>query len=130
MGLLRVSEQVILTFEGPQVPETVLLGMKRHAVMAYDEPLQCFKCYGFGHKSAKGPKDASLCRKCGEPGHMSRECSASALRCANCGGPHEASWGSCPKRLDLLKGLRARAVKCEVNRGIDKAIPVCPQPAG
>ena len=66
---------IILTFNNSTVPSHVLENV-RVAVRAYKQkPLQCFKCYKFGHLPSSC-KTEQICVNCSGPEHG--VCSANA----------------------------------------------------
>ena len=105
--VLKTTDQVILTLEGNSAPATVLLGLKQHALLVYRDPLQCYKCYRFGHRSALCKQEKPTCRGCGDPGHLRKDCQKE-LHCANRSGPHNATWGICPTRVAIMKNCSER----------------------
>ncbi|XP_017882797.1 uncharacterized protein LOC108626572 [Ceratina calcarata] len=50
-------------------------------------PLQCFKCWNFGHtrdKCTSGTDRSTWCFKCGEKDHVIKECTATIAKCRLC----------------------------------------------
>lgn len=106
LGAMVATDRVILTFsEGSSIPEQVCIGLNLHAVVAYYEPLQCYRCNMYGHVSKNCQLQSDACRRCSEPGHLSSTCSKPE-RCINCGGPHSSKFGSCPVRVQILERWR------------------------
>ena len=80
------SNMIILTFNSSTVPSHVVLENVRVAVRAYKQkPLQCFKCYKFGHLSSPC-KAEQICVNCSGPEHG--VCSANA-KCVDCKLAHK-----------------------------------------
>ncbi|KAF2890644.1 hypothetical protein ILUMI_15529 [Ignelater luminosus] len=50
----------------------------------YISLVQCFKCYGFGHKSDKCKESAQICGKCGHTGHDFKNCKSNDTKCIVC----------------------------------------------
>ena len=86
------SNMIILTFSSSTVPSHVLLENVRVAVRAYKQkPLQCFKCYKFGHLSI-ACKAEQICVNCSGPEHG--VCSSNA-KCVNCKLAHKSTDKCC-----------------------------------
>lgn len=103
LGAMVNTDRVLLTFaDGSSIPEQVCLGLNLHAVVAYYEPLQCYKCNVFGHVSKNCQEQSEACRRCSERGHIARDCKGNE-RCANCSGPHSSKFGACPVRIGILE---------------------------
>ena len=86
------SNMIILTFNSSTVPSHVLLENVRVAVRAYKQkPVQCFKCYKFGHLSRTCTAE-QLCVNCSGPEHG--VCSAIA-KCVNCNLAHKSTDKCC-----------------------------------
>lgn len=100
------TDRVILTFsKAVAIPEQVDIGLNTHAVVAYYEPLQCFRCNPFGHISKACPETDDRCRQCTMSGHLSTTCTRQP-KCVNCAGTHSARYGSCPARLRIIENWR------------------------
>ena len=67
--------------------------LQAHKLIHVKKPLQCFKCFKFGHIS-KNCSDSQICGNCGQGDHMFNECNFSK-KCSNCNGPH------CAKDISL-----------------------------
>ncbi len=67
-GNRRVTETVVIVFQGNEIPKRVMLGVMSYIVREYlPGPVRCFNCQSFGH----------VATRCME------QC-----RCAHCGGNH------------------------------------------
>jgi len=63
-----------------------------------NNPLQCIKCLGFGHRANTCTLETT-CKKCAEKGHNSKDCpnpSTNPKKCSNCKGDHSATFAACP----------------------------------
>ena len=87
------TKMIIFTFKTDEVPEYVFIDRERFRVRAFRErPLQCFKCFGFGH-SAKVCTKEQICAVCSLPKHEGECCSP--VLCINCEGSHSARFKNC-----------------------------------
>jgi len=69
-----------------------------------NKPLQCFRCWGYGHTSKYCHRE-ELCRKCAEH-HSSTTCSNQLIKCANCSLAHEANNVNCPKHVEQKEKIQ------------------------
>ena len=84
---LKGTTMIVFTFDSPEVPNHVIIENERIPVRPFKrKPLQCFKCFKFGHPSATCSGD-QLCPVCSAPAHGA--CSASP-NCANCRQGHSS----------------------------------------
>ena len=82
------TRMTIFTFKTDEVPEYIFIDRERFCVRTYREtPLQCFKCFSFGHSSKICIKD-QICAVCSLAKHDG-ECT-SPVCCINCKGSHIA----------------------------------------
>ncbi|XP_023221114.1 uncharacterized protein LOC111622892 [Centruroides sculpturatus] len=108
-GKLIPTKHLILTFNKPTLPSSVVAGYLRCPVRPYiPNPLRCFKCQWFGHSqtSCRGKK---ACAQCGNEDHESNECTSSPC-CVNCKDAHPAYSRKCPswqreKEIQRLKTI-------------------------
>lgn len=98
----KPSATMILTFHGTVFPEAVYFGFDRCRTRIYTQPpMQCYKCYGFGHSKARCTAEEELCRNCSEPHTITKDeqgrtiCTAPS-RCRNCNGGHSPASRICP----------------------------------
>ena len=98
--IVRKNEEVIpantlfLTFSSPDLPKKIKVGYLRMKVEIFvPNPLGCFNCNRFGHKSARCKTTAKGVR-CAKEKHDG-ECDGPP-NCSNCSGPHAASAKDCP----------------------------------
>ncbi|KAF2895006.1 hypothetical protein ILUMI_11167 [Ignelater luminosus] len=54
---------------------------------------QCYKCYGYGHKSAGCKERHQVCGKCGETGHEFKQCKKQVASCIVCVRANETRKG-------------------------------------
>ncbi|XP_033729681.1 uncharacterized protein LOC117318861 [Pecten maximus] len=97
----------ILTFGGPQLPQTVTIGYQRYGVSAYiPNPLRCRNCQKYGHHEDRCGRN-TVCEHCGREGHTDNDqCNIVGKRCINCQGNHAASSRDCPawkKEREVLR---------------------------
>lgn len=59
------------------------------------KPLQCFKCYKFGHISTTCRNSTRKCSNCSEA-HDYKDCKSNVSKCLNCCGSHASISKSCP----------------------------------
>lgn len=84
----------LLTFNRPELPETVNAAYYRLKVRPYyPPPLRCFKCQRYGHTSAKCNRNIEICF-CGHPKHESEPC-PKPKKCPNCSLDHDARSKDC-----------------------------------
>lgn len=89
------TRNIILTFDTPDLPETITAGYLRCKIRPYvPNPLRCFNCQRYGH-GAKTCRGKATCPKCGKDTHGEENCT-SGPHCTNCGGDHPAYSRSCP----------------------------------
>ena len=87
------SSMIIFTFNNEVLPDFILIDRERFRVKPYKQrPLQCFKCYGYGHSSKFCKKD-QVCGTCSLAYH-GNECTKSEL-CINCKGNHHSRNKAC-----------------------------------
>ena len=94
-GLKVPTHTLFLTFNKTTLPEHVTIVYQRIKVKLYvPKPLQCYKCYKFGHPSSKC-KGKQVCGRCGYDDHVGA-CPHPPL-CPNCKGEHAPNSKTCPK---------------------------------
>ena len=87
------SNMTIFTFNSDLVPDFTYIDRERFRVRPFKHrPLQCFKCFGYGHPSKRCTRD-QICASCSFPNHEG-ECT-NPLFCVNCKGNHSASSREC-----------------------------------
>ena len=87
------TKMTIFTFKTDEVPDYIYIDRERFRVRSFRErPLQCFKCFGFGHSSKVCARD-QVCALCSLKKHEG-ECS-SPVCCANCKGSHSSRYKEC-----------------------------------
>ena len=93
------SRSILLSFKGTTLPDRIAIYRASAVVHRYNPPVQCHKCWRFGHVSSQcrsGPR----CVHCGGPGdHSANNPCPCALpktpKCANCSGSHLATSRDC-----------------------------------
>ena len=101
-GVTHTTKQVILYFDG-NIPSHIYLGWRRFRVDIYiPEPIRCFNCQKYGHKSINC-NSRQVCPVCSGK-HSYNTCPVKndyrekeRARCPNCNGGHPASYKGCPK---------------------------------
>lgn len=95
-GEVIYTNTYILTFNYPQIPETINIGYERTKIEQYiPKPLQCYNCQKFGHN-----KDQCLrfftCGNCSEknPDHDEEDC-PNKTKCTNCQEEHHSHSKQC-----------------------------------
>ena len=87
------SKMIIFTFKDEHLPEEIFIENERFPVRPYKyRPLQCFKCFGYGH-SSKVCTRIQICSNCSLQEHE-RDCT-DPVRCINCTGHHGARDKTC-----------------------------------
>ena len=87
------SKMIIFTLKNDEVPDYLYIDRERFRLRTFKErPLQCFKCFGFGH-SSKACAREQLCAVCSLKKHEG-ECSDPVM-CINCKGNHSARSKDC-----------------------------------
>lgn len=91
---------LILTIQGTVIPNAIFFGFIRVLTRTfYPNPLQCYRCFQFGHTSKYCKHQTQLCRNCGQNNHISDDtdqtCRANT-KCLNCNGNHLPTSRDCP----------------------------------
>lgn len=98
------TESVIATFAGVSVPSELKVWPLIFRVEPLSpRPLQCKKCWRFGH-SVGGCKSAARCCSCGGD-HPPAPCNTEEVTCCLCGNSHPADYSRCPVREQEMKIL-------------------------
>ena len=89
------TNMIIFTFHNDQLPEYLYtIENERFPIRPYKpKPLQCFRCFGYGHSSKVCRKDDQLCAVCSLEQHEG-VCSSPML-CVNCKEEHNARSREC-----------------------------------
>ena len=99
-GDIVPTDNIVLTFNGSDLPPVVVVGYVRVKVRAYiPNPMRCFRCQRFGHTRTHC-NGRPTCSKCASTDHIEQACDSDTLRCVNCGEgqtPHASYDRSCPK---------------------------------
>jgi len=117
----KMSPLYVLTFLGKKCPDKIKAGYSSIQVDTfYPSPLQCKKCYIFGHHT-HFCSGAKTCRNCGKKGHLHSECTALEQKCRNCKNAHDATSKLCDiykKELEICKVKATRGISFEAARKI------------
>ena len=102
----RSSSMIIITFRDTYAPPHIYIENIKAIIKSYmPRPLQCFKCFGYGHSSRVCQRD-QLCRTCSQPEHG--VCCGTPT-CINCKEHHSPQSKTCSKfkfeRDALMKSL-------------------------
>ena len=89
------DSEIVIEFEGENVPKKVFLGFMSHLVRVYvPKPLRCFNCQRFGH-TAKNCKQQRRCARYGGD-HEYGKCGTGVQpKCCSCGGAHNVAYAGC-----------------------------------
>lgn len=97
------SATMVVTFRGTVVPKEIFFGFDRCSTRPYKQsPMQCFRCFGFGHTKARCSAEQELCRNCSKAHAIEKDsdgktvCTAAAS-CMHCNGAHSPTSRTCPK---------------------------------
>ena len=87
------TSMMILTFEDPDIPSHIYIENVRINVRTYKQrPLQCYRCFKFGHPSDACRNEQKICMNCSAPEHglCDRE-----VKCVNCNEDHKPNSKNC-----------------------------------
>ena len=72
-----------------------------------NKPLQCFKCFKFGHLAKYCKSANQICSRCGETNHKYDNCQNKNKTpiCSNCEGDHVATSMDCPKYKEFQRKI-------------------------
>lgn len=80
------------------------------------QPLQCGKCFAFGHTTTTCKSQKPTCLRCGEKHATTLPCTAPAPskvpKCTNCAGPHFPFSQKCPQRPQPSSPSKIAPIKC------------------
>ena len=108
------TDNIVLTFDGSDLPPAVVVGYVRVKVRPYiPNPMRCFRCQRFGHTRTRC-NGRSTCSKCASTDHTDEACDSDTPWCINCGegqSPHASFDRSCPtylqeKEINAIKATR------------------------
>ena len=108
-GAQAPTDNIILTFQGNDLPPNVLVGYVRVKVRAFiPSPMRCFSCQKYGHPRTRC-NGRPTCSRCASTDHTDENCDSDTLRCVNCGGGHSSYDRSCPayKREQEINSIKA-----------------------
>ena len=96
-GIRRDMNTIVLKFKTAILPKRLKVGYMKVPVDLYiPNPLQCYKCFEFGHHERQCNAD-NHCKRCGtnenETNHT--EPCSNPLKCLNCGEEHYSTSRSC-----------------------------------
>ncbi|XP_039453066.1 uncharacterized protein LOC120431998 [Culex pipiens pallens] len=97
------SATMVITLRGTVVPKEIFFGFDRCSTRTYKQsPMQCFRCFGYGHTKARCSAEQELCRNCSKAHAIEKDndgktiCTAAAS-CIHCNGAHSPTSRTCPK---------------------------------
>lgn len=100
------SATMAITFRGTVVPKEIFFGFDRCATRPFKQsPMQCFRCFGYGHTKARCSAEHERCRNCSKTHTIEKDgdgktiCTAAA-NCIHCNGAHSPTSRSCPKYVE------------------------------
>lgn len=100
------SATMVVTIRGTVVPKELYFGYDVCSTRAYKQaPMQCYRCFSFGHTKARCSAEEELCRNCSQAHEIRKDtdgktvCGATA-NCKNCGGNHSPASRNCPKFIE------------------------------
>lgn len=97
----------LISVQGTTLPEFFYFGYVRVKTRAYyPNPLQCGKCYRFGH-TKRVCQEGAICPECSHEHEYKPPCLAEA-HCVNCKGPHSARARECPIKMAESKIVRIK----------------------
>lgn len=111
---------MIVTFAGTVRPSEIKAWPLIYKVESLSpRPLQCFKCWRYGH-SVKGCRSGARCRRCGES-HDSRDCNSEEEKCCLCNRMHPADSSDCvakERELSILEIVERR--RCSRREAVEE----------
>jgi hypothetical protein len=124
-GNLIPTTTVQLAFQHDFLPPDALrIGAGSYKLYQYiPRPMQCRKCFSFGHTEKYCRQLRSTCCFCASPNHDKDRCpkKIDVPVCKNCRGPHEASSKLCPVYKETEQALR---VKVQMGKTFAQAVGV------
>lgn len=121
IGVHRFSKKgvktntMVVTVKGTVPPKEIAFGYEVCRTRPYkDSPMQCFRCFSFGHTKAKCASENETCRNCSEEHTIKKDATNKTLcdkptKCKNCNGNHSPAARTCPRYLEEEKILEIRA---------------------
>ena len=102
------TKMIILSFEEPDIPSHIFIENVKINVRAYKQrPLQCYRCFKFGHPSDACRNEQKICMNCSAPEHglCDRE-----IKCVNCNKDHKPNSKICEEfRKEVEAIMKAAA---------------------
>ena len=91
---------ILVMYKNPQnFPKTInFWGINKKVKQFIPQPVQCFKCQRFGHKSQEC-RSNQRCLLCAGL-HAHSDCPRTEQNCANCKGKHPANANICPVKKE------------------------------
>lgn len=122
IGVHRFSKKgvktntMVVTVRGTVPPKEIAFGYEVCRTRPYkDSPMQCFRCFSFGHTKAKCASKNETCRNCSEEHTIKKDDETNKTicdkptKCKNCNGNHSPAARTCPRYLEEEKILEIRA---------------------
>lgn len=109
------TNTMVVTVKGTVPPKEIAFGYEVCRTRPYkDSPLQCFRCFSFGHTKARCTSEKETCRNCSEEHPINKDDAgrticAKPAKCKNCDGNHSPAVRACPRYIEEEKILEIRA---------------------
>ena len=109
---------ILLTFYSPYLPDYVKIAKVNMSVKRFKQrPIQCYKCYEFGHVEGNCPPERpARCFICSGIHDLVSLCKRERC-CFHCQGAHSPNWKECPSFL-LEKEILEVAANEHVSLGV------------
>lgn len=111
------SATMVITLHGTVPPKEIAFGYDLCRTRPYKaSPMQCFKCFAFGHTKTKCPAEVETCRNCSETHAVTKDETGKTIcdkntKCKNCNGDHSPASRTCPRYIEEEAILDIRAKK-------------------
>lgn len=109
------TNTMVITTRGTVAPKEIAFGYEICRTRPYkDSPMQCFRCYSFGHTKAKCGSERETCRNCSGDHPIQKDEEGKTIcdnppKCKNCTGKHSPATRACPRYAEEEKILEIRA---------------------
>jgi len=108
-GAKTPTANVVLAFDGDELPKVINIGCLVYKVKPYIPPvIVCTRCQNFGHNPSRCTAQ-ERCVRCATIGHGIMQCpikdKPQEAKCVRCGGNHSAAYKGCAKYKEVKKAL-------------------------